>query len=209
MIILGLRCGMFMNRDVILPALLICLVSIGFIMYSFSPVTIHIVENEIREDKFEDLFENFGNVAILCGMISYSWIIFKKKLKSPSKAVKKWVGKLFALHPYVGGTSLSLAVLHGAFYFTDIDDEDYFTGIASILLLVTVVIYGWLIKRIRNPYIRKTHFVMSSLWVIAILIHAGDFMMLMIVSIGFIWLIITWYEKRQVKKAEAGGRSND
>lgn len=185
------------NRRVMTPAIIVIIVSIGLIIFSFFTA----FGGEKEEKQFGDLFKNFGNLAILFGTISYSWFIFKKKLKSPSKYIKTLAKKIFSLHPYVGGASLCFAILHGAYFLTDIKNESYFTGIASILLLLTIVGYGWAIKRVRNKYIRKTHFVLSNIWPVALLFHGGSLVIFMAISLGLLLVLFKFSEKGQVVKA--------
>ena len=192
------------NRFVTAPAIIVTIVSVGLIIFSFFTTFgggKEIILGHKNENQFRDLFINFGNLAILFGAISYSWFIFKKKLKSPSKWLKKTAKKIFSLHPYVGGASLGFAVLHGVYFLTDIGNKSYFTGIASILLLLTVVGYGWAIKRVRNKYIRKTHFVLSNLWPAALLFHGGGLVIFMAILLGCLFVLFKIIDKRQVLKA--------
>lgn len=192
------------NRVVMVPAIIVTIVCVGLIIFSFFSTLggeKEIILGHKGEDQFRGLFKNFGNLTILFGTISYSWFIFKKNLKSRFKWLRTIGKRIFSLHPYVGGASLGFAVLHGVYFITDIGDKSYFTGIASILLLFTIVGYGWAIKRVRNKYIKKTHFVLSNIWPVAILLHGGGLVIFMAVFLGFLFVLFKWMENRKVLKA--------
>jgi hypothetical protein len=203
------------NRRVFLPVIAVTLVSFLLIAY-FLYTTSHAPRLQPRvpnpngslagirrpEGKKGFDFTLFGNIAIACGAISYWWFLFKKKLASPSKPLKKIAKRLYSIHTYTGWAALVLIIIHGGYYvITDLHNSKLLTGIAAFLLLLTLAIYGWLYKRVRNKFMRTSHFILAHIWLVALLIHTGGFFIFMVIVTVILWLVIRWVDLSAKKTA--------
>lgn len=191
---------------VMIPAILVAVISLAVMIYSFwtmpeqpaghapgmPPVDGHRSEGNTGKE----IFNTIGNGAILCGAISYLWYLFKKRVASPVPQLKKLTRKLHAVHHYMGYAALAFTILHGVYYLTDIENHHYLTGIAAFLPLVALAVYGWLMKRIRHPMMRKLHLQLSNVWLVTLLIHAGGFFILVTASCILIWVIIRFVDSK-------------
>ncbi|MCH5586629.1 hypothetical protein MK805_16970 [Shimazuella sp. AN120528] len=194
------------DKRVFIPIILISLIFLFFVAYSAYKTSLQPPGNHqstppngihnLNEQKGFD-FTIFGNAAIVLGAISYWWLLFKKKLASPFKPLKLWGKRLYAIHTFTGWIALILVIIHGTYYlFTKFDDPKLLTGIAAFLILLTLAIYGWFYQRVKNKYIRTSHFILSHIWLIALFIHAGGLFFFMIVVTILLWATITWIDKR-------------
>jgi hypothetical protein len=157
---------------------------------------------------FREIFNWFGTIAIIGGAITYSWVRFKKKLKSSSPFIKKFSKLLFRVHTIIGYGILILGTAHGAYYLITekLTGKGVLNGIAAFLLLLTVGVYGFLIRRIKNKYTRNVHFWVSNASLIALLIHAGGSFILPALGTLAVWGIFEIAERqhsqRQVTEGE-------
>lgn len=142
-----------------------------------------------------------GDGAIALGAASFSWFIFKKRLKDSSRLVKFAGKKIYHLHAYFGWTALIFVTLHGAYYLmTDAGNRRILTGIAAFLILAGIGVYGSLVKRFKNRYIKKAHFMLTITWLVPLFIHGGS---LVVVAFGglvglYIFLSLLKSEEKQI-----------
>lgn len=189
------------SRRVLIPAILVILASILLIAYAFytmpqhptGPVGGHPPSGMPRPDHKKGFdFSIFGNLAIACGAICYWWLLFKKKLSTPSKPLKKWAKRIYSVHTYTGWAALVLIIIHGGYYLvTDLHNAKILTGVAAFLLMLALAIYGWLFRRVKNKFMRTSHFILSNIWLVALLIHAGGFFIFMAVFTIVLWVVLT------------------
>lgn len=169
---------------VMIPAIIVVLACAALIVYEFyvSPAGGPRPEGGFRPDgkHFEksplrEIFNWFGTMSIIGGAITYSWVLFKKKLKSQSLILKKFSKLLFRVHNVVGYAILVLGIAHGVYYlYTEkLAHKGMLSGIAAFVLLLAVGVYGFLIRRLKNKYTKKVHFWVSNASLFALLIHAG------------------------------------
>ncbi|NGM84293.1 hypothetical protein G5B47_17930 [Paenibacillus sp. 7124] len=147
-------------------------------------------------------FKLLGTIAVVCGAVSFSWMGFKKKLKSTSLPVRKLGKLLHRVHQFKGWTALVLILVHGAYYLiTKLHDDKIFTGLAAFLILLALAGYGWLIKRVRNKWMRKVHFFLSLIWIPLLLLHAGGSAIVTGVITAVVWAGAALLERRTEPKA--------
>jgi hypothetical protein len=198
------------NKSVFIPAIIVVIAAILLVAYSFFAMNsgTHPAPPEggrppMGGEKFEP-FKTLGTIAIVCGALSFTWLLFKNKLTSSSVPIKK-LGKLFyTIHTYTGWAALLIVLVHGTYYLiTKLNDKSIYTGIAAFLLLFTLAGYGYLIKRVRNMHMRKVHFLLSFVWIIAIMLHAGGAFittaLITLVIWGFIWLLERYTLNKQAQ----------
>jgi hypothetical protein len=200
------------SRRVFIPAIVVAVVSMCLIIYALSTMQPHSGEHPMggpppEGNSVKGIFNNLGNMAIICGAVSYLWFIFKKRLTSPSKPVKKMAKTLIKVHHYMGWAALILTIVHGAYYLTDVENNKYLTGIAGFLLLLALAGYGWLIKRVRNKFMKTSHLVLSNLWLIALLVHAGGFFILVTGGTLLVWAFV-WIVELAIKQKEVSNESH-
>ncbi|WCK54909.1 hypothetical protein PP175_02525 [Aneurinibacillus sp. Ricciae_BoGa-3] len=198
---------MSQNRRAFIPVILVTLISVLLIAYFFyttsnaprphqgihPPNGSHGMPHPDGKKGFD--FTLFGNIAIACGAISYWWFLFKKKLASPSKPLKKVAKRLYSIHTYTGWAALVFIIIHGGYYLiTDFHNSKIFTGLAAFLLLLALALYGWLYKRVRNKFMRTSHFILGHIWLVALLIHTGGFFIFMVIVTLALWLIVRWVD---------------
>lgn len=157
---------------------------------------------QFEKSSLRGIFNWFGTIAIIGGAITYSWVRFKKKLKSSSPFIKKFSKLLFRVHNVIGYTILILGTAHGAYYLITekLTGKGVLDGIAAFLLLLTVGVYGFLIRRIRNKYTKKVHFWVSNASLIALLIHAGGSFILPAAGTLAVWGIFEFAERTVIQK---------
>lgn len=170
---------------------------------SFNPGT----EERRTEEKrgLSGIFNLLGNLSINLGACCFFWFILKKKLTSPSQMIKKAAKGFFKVHTFVGWTALGFGIVHGVYYLvTDFSNSRTFTGIAAILILLVLGVYGLFIRRVRNKYTRKAHFLLSSLWIPILMVHAGGSVFAMVIVGLLIWGIL-WFVDSSSKKSTVHG----
>jgi ABC-type Fe3+ transport system permease subunit len=196
------------NRRILLPAIIIMLISLLLVLYYYytlpaRPTGPHpgVHPHPDKERGFD--FTLFGNIAIACGAVSYWWFLFKKMLTSPSKPLKKIAKRIYSIHTYMGWAALVLVIIHGAYYLiTDLQNTKLFTGIAAFLLLLALAMYGWLYRRVRNKFMRTSHFILGNAWLVALLVHAGGFFIFMVVITVLLWCVIRFMDS-SARKTQA------
>jgi cytochrome b561 len=205
------------NRSIFMPAILVAILSILLIVYYYyasafgdhpkppgggrppqgSP------QGGFQPDggKGTDIFLTLGTLALISGAISFSWFLLRKKLKSTSIPIKK-LAKIFNVaHNYTGWIALVFIAIHGTYYLiTKLNDSKIFSGLAAFLLILTLAIYGYKMKRKPNRFMRKTHFLLSLLWLVALVVHAGGTFIQVAAITLMIWAII-WIVELKTKQA--------
>lgn len=155
------------------------------------------------------IFKLLGNIAILLGALSYSWFLLKKKLKSPSKGIKTLAKKSYRFHTVFGFVGLILVVIHGGYYLiTDFSNRNTLTGIAAVLIMACLAAYGYIFKRSKNQVLKKVHFYLSHIWIIAILIHGGGFVIATAVGLLFLYFVMSYMERKPRKMVPDPHRGN-
>ncbi|MBM7652222.1 hypothetical protein [Neobacillus cucumis] len=140
-----------------------------------------------------------GNVSIFLGTVAFWWFRFKKKMTSKVPFIKKLSKFLYKVHNFVGWTALVLTAVHGAYflYTKKLGDHDQLSGIAAGLILLTLAMYGYVIRKIKNKWTRQVHRLLSFAWLIALAFHAGGFFGTCVgASIG-LWILIEFFERSQ------------
>ncbi|MFK7692341.1 hypothetical protein [Paenibacillus sp. HJGM_3] len=142
----------------------------------------------------EGVFKTLGTIAVFLGAASFSWLWFKKKLKSPSMLVRK-IGKLFhAVHKVLGWATLVLIAAHGLYFLiAKAGDINIYTGLAGFVILLMIVGYGLLINKVRNKWMRTVHRSLGLLLVPILLLHAGGAAIAAVIAScvvgGLVWLL--------------------
>jgi hypothetical protein len=205
------------NFRVLIPALLVAATSVALIIYYY----LHMPARPPRvpggmqgapgggmppgpgggKKQGNEFFTLLGNGAILFGILSFWWFLFKKKLASPLPFVKEVGKKLYVVHTYTGYVALLLVVVHGGYYLlTDISNNNILTGLAGFALLMALAVYGWLYKRSKhgkNKALRQTHFLLSILWLLVLFIHAGGFFVVMVIATVALAVLLWWLERKK------------
>ncbi|WP_462411651.1 hypothetical protein [Neobacillus sp. Marseille-QA0830] len=199
------------DKRVYIPAILVLLISIGFLVYYFLSLPSgegagHMPKGEHlpgeRPQEGGEIFKTFGTISIIVMAASYSWFRFKKILRSPVPQLKKLSRFIHKAHHFFGWTALIIAIVHGGYYLlTKFGDFHTKSGLAVILLFITLAVYGYLVKRVRNKYIKSVHFLLSNLCIAALLVHAAG--QVLATASGTIALfIILWLVERQAKRSQ-------
>lgn len=189
------------KQKVWIPAIIAVAVALVVIGYYYS-LSIEHNRPPLRRENQEGghLFTTLGTIALYVATLSFSWLWFKKKRKSPSRIVQvigKW---LHAIHQWLGWATLALGAVHGAYLlFTRSDDHKIWSGIASFVTLLAIVGYGLFIPRIRNKWMRSVHRTLGLAWVPIGFIHAGGSMLLAAcatVAVGVLVRVLESYARR-------------
>ncbi|MFD2333564.1 hypothetical protein ACFSR7_30245 [Cohnella sp. GCM10020058] len=196
------------KRTLYIPAAISLLAGIVLILYAFFGVAHQGIDHGgpspgnlppglgRREQGSEGVFRTLGTVAVWCAAISYTWLRLKKKRRSPSAFVKKLVALFNRLHQPVAYAALVLIAAHGIYFLTQaVVKDDAFTGIAAFLLLMTLAVYGFLIRRLKSKHTRKIHFGLATAFGVAALIHAGGSAIIATLSIVVLWGLIEFVER--------------
>lgn len=203
------------NRSIFMPAILVAILSLLLIVYYYyssmygnhpkPPQGGGGPQGGTRPGpdggKGTDIFITLGTIGIISGAISFSWFFLKKKLKSPSTPIKK-LAKIFKIaHYYTGWIALVFIAIHGTYYLiTKLNDSNIFSGLAAFILILTLAIYGYMMKRKPNKFMRKTHFLLSLLSLVALVVHAGGTFIQVAALTLMIWAII-WIVELKTKPA--------
>jgi drug/metabolite transporter (DMT)-like permease len=154
-----------------------------------------------HEEEGGGIFKLLGNGAILLGALSFSWFLLKKKLKSSSNLVKTLAKKSYKFHTVFGFAGLILVVIHGCYYlFTDFSNRNTPTGIAAFLLLACLAAYGYIFNRSKNKVLKKIHYYLSYVWIVAILIHGGGFVIATAVGLLVLYFLLSYLEGKPLLK---------
>jgi len=186
------------------PVMIIALISITFIIVSlyYHPVHHHPDFGKISDKRpvrkeGRGLFKLLGNGAVLVGALSFSWYLFKKKLKSPYLIIKIAAKKAYHIHTYAGWAALILIAIHGGYFLiTDFKNKNNLTGAAAFFILLSLAVYGYILKRKKKKTLRIAHFCLSLMWIAAILIHGGGFVIACGITIAVLFAGITLVEKK-------------
>lgn len=183
-----------------LPAIGMILIAIVLIGYSyFTKSAAHHPGPPPQEEEGGGIFKLLGNVSILFGGLSFSWFLLKKKLKSPLKLVKTAAKKLYSFHTTFGFIGLILVVVHGGYFLiTDFSNRNTFTGLAAFLILACLAAYGYIFKRSKNKVLKKVHYYLSYVWIVAILIHGGGFVIATAAGLLFVYFLISYVERKPI-----------
>ncbi|MFC7395458.1 hypothetical protein [Scopulibacillus cellulosilyticus] len=203
------------NKSIFIPVFIVAVISLLLVVYSYvAPHASHhglfgeghpSKGGEHLRRELSSSFKLFGTFAIILGAFNFSWFFIKKQMRSPSKLIKKLGKWVYKMHEYTGWAIFVLIAFHGGYFLLeDFQNPHIKTGLAAFVLLITLVIYGWLLKRTRQQnnrkLLRKGHFFLSSLWIVALLFHAGG-TILTIAGITLavwvlVWLIV-WKAKKE------------
>ncbi|MNK45184.1 hypothetical protein D3C87_639370 [compost metagenome] len=149
-----------------------------------------------REEGPEGIFKTLGTIAVFSAAVSYAWICLKNKRRSASALVRKGVKLFYAVHTYTGYLALILIAVHGVYFLIQGTKQDsILTGIAAFTLLLSTGVYGFLIKRVRNKYMRTVHLGLGSAFLAAGLVHAGGSAILAVLCVISLWILI-WVLER-------------
>ncbi|WML55212.1 hypothetical protein RCG17_11835 [Neobacillus sp. PS3-12] len=183
-----------------LPAIGMILIAIVLIGYSyFTKSAAHHPGPPPQEEEGGGIFKLLGNVSILFGGLSFSWFLLKKKLKSPLKLVKIAAKKSYSFHTTFGFIGLILVIIHGGYYLiTDFSNRNTFTGIAAFLILACLAAYGYIFKRSKNKVLKKVHYYLSYVWIVAILIHGGGFVIATAAGLLFVYFLTSYFERKPI-----------
>ncbi|NHM31904.1 hypothetical protein G8761_15065 [Bacillus sp. C11] len=162
-----------------------------------------------QKNSLREIFNWFGTMSIIGGAITYSLVRFKKKLKSPSPFIKKFSKAVFRVHNVIGYAILILGISHGTYYLITekLTNKGVLNGIAAFILILTVGVYGFLIRRLKNKYTKKVHFWVSNASLTALLIHAGGSFIGPAIGTLAVWGIFELAEKNILKKRIAEGEA--
>ncbi|WP_433945477.1 hypothetical protein [Paenibacillus sp. SN-8-1] len=149
-----------------------------------------------REEGPEGIFKTLGTIAVFSAAASYAWVILKNKRRSASMLVRKGVKLFYAVHTYTGYLAMVLIAVHGVYYLIKgMHQDSILTGIAAFTLLIATGVYGFLIKRVRNKYMRAVHLGLGSAFLAAGLVHAGGSAILAVLCVIGLWILIRILER--------------
>jgi hypothetical protein len=167
-----------------------------------NPGTEHIGMGPRGEKSNDGLSRTIASFTVFLGAFSYAWLRLKTKRRSSSPFVRllvKWFDKL---HKYTGYSAIVLIAIHGTYFLTQaaIKRETY-TGMAAFALLLSLGIYGFLIRRVRNNHMQKIHFLLATAFAFAALLHAGGTAIMAALSVVVFWGIV-WLIEQKAKPSE-------
>lgn len=193
------------SKKVWIPAGIACLAAILLIAYSYYVHGTHPLEGGGRrlpggprpdEDHspLKGIVTTLGTITLYIGAVSFSWYWFKKKLKSPSLLVRKAGKLLYAMHKWMGWAVVVIIAIHGAYFvITDWHNDKVYSGLGAFAILLAIAGYGYLIRTVRNKWMRSVHRWMSVAWVPVLFLHAGGSTIIaVLVSLGIyglVWLL--------------------
>lgn len=149
-----------------------------------------------REEGPEEIFTTLGTIAVFSAAASYAWVTLKNKRRSASMIVRRGVKLFYAVHTYTGYLALLLIAIHGVYFLIQGTKQDsILTGLAAFALLLTTGIYGFLIKRVRNKYMRTVHLGLGSAFLAAGLVHAGGSAILAVLCVIGLWVLVRILER--------------
>lgn len=197
------------NRKLFIPAAIALLAGLALILYAFfgvahqgighgGPVPGKLPSRASGgEHGSEGIFKTLGTIAVWCAAVSYAWLRLKKKRKSPSSLVKKLVPLFNRLHQPAAYAALILIAAHGIYFLTQsVLKDDTYTGLAAFVLLLSLAVYGYLIRRLKSKYTRKIHFGLATAFGAAAFIHAGGSAIVAGLSICVFWGLIEFVERK-------------
>ncbi|GED57554.1 hypothetical protein ABER61_08820 [Brevibacillus formosus] len=183
-----------------LPAILFLMVIAMLILYSLytTPQKMHQVpaagggHPNMASDGYREIFHLLGTFSYIAGVISFSWIRFKKFLSSPSPLVKHMSKAIYHLHLFTGWTALVFGILHGSYYLLteQLTHKGMLNGIAYFLILLVLAVYGWLIRRVRTQIMRKIHSSLSFIGLVVLFIHTGGHFIITVAGTILVWIAV-------------------
>ncbi|RKP51599.1 hypothetical protein D7Z26_17630 [Cohnella endophytica] len=210
------------NKKIWIPAIVVATVAVLLVAYSYY-LTLSHGGQELRprppegggtgrppqggNDGAGGYFTTLGTISLFLGAAGFSWFWFKKKLKSPSPAVR-YVGKLLhSIHKFLGWTTLVLIVVHGIYFLiVKLHDEKIYTGLAGLAILLALAGYGYSINKVRNKWMRAVHRSLGIIWVPVLLLHAGGSAIMAVISAlavgGLVWV----FERSAVQAKQPAGK---
>ncbi|NIK68133.1 hypothetical protein [Paenibacillus sp. BK720] len=138
------------SRSVFVPAVVVAMAGFALIFHAWFGVSRQGLPGIKPGDRGnEELFKTLGTIAVWSTALSYAWLRVKRKRKSPSPLVKKLVKLFDKAHRLAGYAAIVLIAVHGLYFLTQarIKDDTY-TGIAGFALLLSLGVYGFLIRRV-------------------------------------------------------------
>lgn len=153
---------------------------------------------------FKGWITTLGTITLYIAALSFSWYWFKKKMKSPSMLVRKAGRLLYSAHKWMGWAVVILIAIHGAYFVvTDWSNDKVFSGLGAFALLLAIAGYGYLIRTVRNKWMRQVHRWLSVAWVPVLFLHAGGSVIIAV----FICLGVFGTVRVLEKYAGAGARA--
>lgn len=195
------------SKIVWLPAGLALLAAILLIVYSYDlPVLRHIEHGGHRigggprpadaDDgrALKGWITTLGTIVLYAGALNFSWFWFKKKMKSPSKLVRKAGKLLYKAHKWIGWGLLIIIAIHGGYFIiTDWNNHKVYSGLGAFAMLLAIGGYGVLIRKVRNKWMRSVHRWLSVAWAPVLLLHAGGSVILAVMAClgiyGLVWIL--------------------
>ncbi|NIK78865.1 hypothetical protein FHS15_004011 [Paenibacillus castaneae] len=151
-----------------------------------------------------EVFKTLGTISVFLAAVSFSWIWFKKKLKSPSWLVRQAGKLLHAVHKLLGWATLIVIAAHGIYFLIfKSGDPNIYSGLAGFVILLMIVGYGFFINKIRNKWMRTVHRSLGLLWVPTLLLHAGGSAVAAVIASLAVWVLIEILERKVGKAAES------
>ncbi|MBB6669506.1 hypothetical protein [Cohnella nanjingensis] len=141
-------------------------------------------------------FTTLGTIALYVGAAGFSWFWFKKRMKSPSRLVRRGGKLLFAWHKLMGWITVALIAIHGTYFlWTKFGDDKIYSGLAGFVILLTLAGYGYFIHKIRNKWMRTVHRSLGLLWVPVLIVHAGGSAIMAVLAVLVVGVVVLLLEK--------------
>ncbi len=156
------------------------------------------------EDGWEDVFESIGTYALIAGAIAFSWFAMKRTITSKFQPLKKLAKWTFKVHYFIGWVAVITTAIHATYFlWTDFNGEHTWDGIASLLPLLALAVYGWImIKSRQKLLLRRIHVSLAILWLVALAVHAGgEFIQITVITV-LVWSLI-WIWNAVMKKGSS------
>ncbi len=152
-------------------------------------------------------FNDLGTISVFLGAACLSWLWFKQKLRSSSRIVRRLGKLLHSLHNFLGWSVLLLSFSHGVYcLFVEIQDQHIYSGIASFVILLTLVGYGYRLRKVRHKWMRAIHRWLSIVWIPVLWVHAGWDAILATIAILAVGAIVILLERMTSGR---NGKPND
>jgi hypothetical protein len=208
------------SRAIFVPMFLVAAVSLFFLLYSLFGLphqgSLHPGPGRsapgmgMRADRgMEGWFRTLGTAAVFPAAFSYAWLNLRKKRKSGSLFVRMLVNWFDKLHRLAGYAAVLLVAAHGIYYLTQAAfKRETYTGIAAFALLLGAAIYGFLIRRLPNRYMRKIHFLGMTGFAAAALVHAGGSAVAATAGVISLWILVGLIDSRTSHPSTEGTGSS-
>jgi len=205
--------GMSKSRKAWIPAGLACLAAILLIAYSYhlqdarhfgtgGPRMPGEPRPDAGDNTLKGFFTTLGTISLYLGALTFSWYWFRKKAKSPSRLVRMSRTLLYAVHKWMGWSLLLLIGIHGAYFvIADWNPDKAYSGLGAFAMLLAIAGYGYLIRTVRNKWMRSAHRWLGVAWVPILLLHAGGSTVIaVLVCLGLFGMV--WLLERRIVVAE-------